>query len=152
MEATSYIPVSCSVCSSHYLQPVSIGVVPSCRSCGAPAAVLPGATYAASDVAVFDRIEAAVRMDLTSARAGRRLLNELRHAAAEDPEAALLRVVDDLPTLSFLLPALCLKPTTRQDRLALKRSTAMMMTIIEARSHKLEAPTANSAEARPLRP
>jgi len=147
MEAASYVPVSCGVCSGHYLQPVATGVVPSCRSCGGAAAVLPGATYSEADVAVFDRIEAAVRIDLTSARAGRRLLAELRHArsAAEDPQTILLRVVDDLPTLSFLLPALCLRPTTRQDRVALARNTAMMMTILEARSRKLELRAASSA-------
>lgn len=140
MEAAIYVPVSCGVCAVQALQPVATGVVPRCRGCGAPAAVLPGATYTEADVPIFDRIEAAVRLDLKSARVGRRLVAELRHAtsAAEDPESILLRVVDELPTLSFLLPALCLKPTTRQDRLALMRSTGMMVTILEARSQKLE--------------
>jgi hypothetical protein len=102
--------------------------------------VLPGATYTEADVEMFDRIEAAVRFDLKSARAGYRLVAELRHAtsAAEDPESIMLRVVDELPTLSFLLPALCLKPTTRQARVALVRSTGMIMTLLEARSQKLE--------------
>jgi hypothetical protein len=151
MDASSYVPVSCGLCAGHYLQPVTSGVVPSCRSCGAPAAVLPGATYTEADVATFDRIEAAVRLDLKSARAGYRLLAELRHAtsAAEDPESIMLRVVDELPSLSFLLPALCLKPATRQARTALVRSTGMIMTLLEARSQKLELLVASSSSPTP---
>lgn len=151
MEASSYVPVSCGVCCGHYLQPVSSGMVPSCRGCGAPAAVLPGATYTEADVEVFDRIEAAVRFDLKSARVGYRLMAELRHAtsAAENPESIILRVVDELPTLNFLLPALCLKPTTRQARMALVRSTGMLMTLLEARSQKLELLVATASSSTP---
>ena len=69
----AYVPVHCGTCAANHLQLVEPGGVPNCRSCGCPAAVLPGATYGAADVGLFDRIDAAVGADLTSARSGQRL-------------------------------------------------------------------------------
>jgi hypothetical protein len=140
MQVSGYVPVQCSACRDQHLQLVAPGAVPHCRSCGAPAVVLPGAAYPAADVNVFDRIDAAVRSDLKSARMGRRLAAELAQAAStfQTPASTLLRVVDDLPTLSFLLPAVGVKPKADAERLLVARSLGMLLTIVRGRTRQLE--------------
>jgi hypothetical protein len=138
--AMAYVPVQCSACEAHHLQLVEPGAVPNCRSCGRPASVLPGATYSAGDVELFDRVDAAVRADLKWARSGQRLAAELLRTAStsESPESILLRMIDDLPGLRFLLPALSVRPTGREHRSMLARSLGMLLTIVAARTRQLE--------------
>lgn len=116
------------------------GAVPSCRGCGAPTTILPGAAYSREDVELFEELDAAVRSDLTSEQAGRRLGRELRAAGSsvDVAERTLLRLVDDLPRLRFLLPALRLKPTSLQDRALMARALGMIEMILNARTSLLE--------------
>src|SRR6185312_14464579 len=131
MPPTGYVPVQCNACTAHRLQLVVPGGVPNCHACGQPATVLPGAAYGADDVELFDRIDVAVRRDVESALVGRRLARELARAAAshEKAESILLRVVDELPNLRFLIPALSVRPTARAERAMMTRAVGMLLTI-----------------------
>jgi hypothetical protein len=118
---------------------VQPGQIPTCRTCGGPTAILPGESYAESDTQLFERIEAAIRPVVISRRTAERIVSELRDVVlrGEAPEAILLRVVDFLPSLHFLIPALYLQPTLAQERALLSRATGMVQTIINARLREL---------------
>jgi hypothetical protein len=135
MVAASYLPVICAACAKIQLQSMQPGQTPSCRTCGGITSVLPGERYAESDTALFERIETAVRPLVISRRTAERVVAELRDVAlrAGAPEAILLRVVDFLPTLHFLIPALYLQPTPALERALLGRAAGMLQTIIAAR-------------------
>ena len=102
--------------------------------------MLPSASYEAGDVPAFDRIDAAVRADLRAIGVGYRIASDLRHATAsqQTPIEVLLRLVDDLPSLSFLLPPLAVRPPTATQTVALTRATSMLATIVAARVRQLE--------------
>ena len=105
-----------------------------CRSCGGLTCVLPGGAYAESDVPLFERIEAAVQATPLGRRAAEHVEKELRDVAirGEAPEAVLLRVLDHLPGLHFLLPALQLQASPVLERALLLRATGMLLTIVTA--------------------
>jgi hypothetical protein len=137
----AHLPILCGRCSRVYLQPVEAGQVPSCRTCGAASAVLPGATYEESDVELFDRIEASVRSLQVSRNVAQRAVRELRDVAlrTEAPESVLLRVIDLMPTLQFLIPALHRGRTPPPPRQRLAVATGMLTIIVDARLRELEA-------------
>jgi hypothetical protein len=145
MLAATYLPVLCGACAKIQLQCVQPGQMPSCRTCGGLTSILPGESYAESDVPLFERIETAVRPLIISRRTGERVVAELRDVAlrADAPESILLRVVDFLPTLHFLIPALYLQPTPALERALLGRATGMLLTIIAARLRDLEGARAS---------
>lgn len=136
-----YLPAQCGTCGKIQLVPSHVGEVPSCRGCGAQAAFLPGESYAESDVQLFERIEAAIRPLVISRRTAERVVAELRDVAlrAEAPEAILLRIVDFLPSLHFLIPALYLQPSLVLERTMLARATGMVRTIVSTRLRELES-------------
>lgn len=140
MVAATYLPVQCASCAKIALLAAQPGQIPTCRTCGGPTAILPGESYAEGDIQLFERIEAAVRPLVISRRTAERIVAELRDIAlrAEVPEAILLRVVDFLPSLHFLIPALYLQPTLAQERALLGRATGMVQTIINARLRDLD--------------
>lgn len=140
MVAATYLPVSCRACAKIHLQAVQAGQTPSCRTCGATSAIVPGECYGESDVQLFERIETAIRPLVISRRTAVRVVAELRDMAlrVDPPESVLLRVVDFLPTLHFLIPALYLQPTVAQERALLGRATGMLQTLITARLQDLE--------------
>lgn len=72
-----------------------------------------------------------------------RLVAELRDVAlrGEAPEAVLLRIVDCLPALHFLIPALYLQTTLALERVLLVRATGMVRTIVAARLRDAEGPS-----------
>jgi hypothetical protein len=98
-------------------------------------------------VDLFERIAAVVSSDLVSERVARRIVAELRttQAGADGQQRVLLRIVDDLPGLEFLVPALSFRPTTLADRAQMVRASGMLLTIVSARARQLE-----SAGERPL--
>lgn len=114
--------------------------MPSCRNCGAASTVLPGASYEEADVALFDRIEEAVRTPQVTRNVAQRVLGELRDVAlrSETAESVLLRVVDLIPTLQFLIPALHRGRTPPPPRQSLTVATGMLTTIVGARLRQLE--------------
>lgn len=143
MSATRFLPVRCEFCSATYLGPVGPDQVPTCRSCGGAASVLPGEAYREDDVPLFERIEVATRSVAISRREAERIIAELTGITtrSERPEAVLLRVVDFLPTLHFLVPALQLfKPA---ERVPLLRAAGMILSIVTGRLRQLERPQAS---------
>ena len=139
--ASPYLPVQCEACGKVQLVAAQVGQVPSCRSCGAKTAFLPGESYGESEVALFERIEEAIRPLVISRRTAERVVAELRDVAlrAEAPEAILLRIVDFLPSLHFLIPALYLQPSLVLERSMLARATGMVRTIVATRLRELES-------------
>ena len=134
MNTAQYLPVWCGVCARAQLQRVQPGDVPKCRSCGVPTSVLPGQIYVEGDVALFERIHAAVLATPLGRRTAERVEKELRDVAirGDAPEAVLLRVLDHLPGLHFLLPALQLQPSPALERELLLRATGMLLTVVTA--------------------
>jgi hypothetical protein len=102
---------------------------------------LPGESYVESDVPLFERIEDAIRPLVISRRTAERVVTDLRDVAlrAEAPEAILLRIVDFLPSLHFLIPALYLQPSLVLERSMLTRATGMVRTIVSTRLRELES-------------
>lgn len=141
MRTAQYLPVWCVACARAQLQPVSAGDVSKCRTCGASTTVLPGQTYAESDVALFERIEQAVRVTPLGRRTAEQVEKELRDVAirGDAPEVVLLHVLDHLPGLHFLLPALQLQASPALERALLLRATGMLLTIVSARREQLRS-------------
>jgi hypothetical protein len=120
---------------------MQVGVEASCRSCGEPTLVVPGETYREDDVVLFDRIEEAVSSHRLTRQAARQLVAELGHVThrVERPVAVLLRAMELLPNLHFLIPALNLENREPLDRPAPSRAAGMLHTIVSARLRDLEA-------------
>jgi hypothetical protein len=117
--------------------------VTTCRSCGGVASVLPGEAYREEDVPLFERIEVATRSVVVSRRQAGWIVQELTGITTrtERPEAVLLRVVDVVPSLHFLVPALQLfKPS---ERVPLVRASGMILSIFAARLRRLDRPQAS---------
>lgn len=139
MVSAAYLPVFCRACQKLQLKPVAPGQTPSCSNCDEPASVLPGETYIESDVPLFDRVVTAIEHVTLSRRTCEQVAAELRNVALRTaPETVLLRVVDFLPSLHFLLPALYLQPTRQLDRVMMTRAGGMVLTIVMARLRELE--------------
>ena len=138
MSEAQYLPVQCDGCEAVYLGSISSMGVASCRSCHGLASVLPGEVYGEGDVELFERVEAATRCAVISRRKAERLVAELTgiRTRAEAPETVLLRVIDLVPPLYFLVPALHLMRPTR--RFPLLRASGMLLTIFTARLRRLE--------------
>jgi hypothetical protein len=134
MSTAQYLPVWCGACGRAQLQRVPPGDVSNCRSCGVPTSVLPGQTYVEADAALFERIQAAVLATPLGRRTAEQVEKELRDVAirGDAPEAVLLHVLDHLPGLHFLLPALQLQPSPALERALLVRATGMLLTIVVA--------------------
>jgi len=139
MSTAQYLPVWCAACGRARLQLVPPGAVSKCRTCGISTSVLPGQTYVESDVALFERIEGAVNATPLGRRTAEQIERELRDVAirGDAPEAVLLHVLDHLPGLHFLLPALQLQPNPLLERALLLRATGMLLTIVTARVEQL---------------
>lgn len=141
MSTARYLPVWCTVCARARLQQLPPGNESKCRSCGAATTVLPGQAYDESDVALFDRVQVAVQATPLGRRTAEHVESELRDVGirGEAPEAVLLRVLDHLPGLHFLLPALQLQASPVLERELLLRATGMLLTIVTARLNKLQS-------------
>jgi hypothetical protein len=103
--------------------------------------VVPGESYGGEDVPLFERLAAAVESDLRSDRVARKLTAELRDAriGREAPEATLLRLMDELPGLRFLIPALYPRRMTLADRAQMVRALGMLRALVGARLRQMEA-------------
>jgi hypothetical protein len=141
VKSEAYLPVLCSACLRTYLLPAASGTELSCRECGGTASVVPGETYGEGDIPLFERVSAAVDSGLRSAQAARQIVAELRDARhrSDPPEANLLRVVDELPGLGFLIPALYAKRITPAHRVQIARGLGMVLTLVAARLRCFEA-------------
>ena len=120
------------------------GQVPSCLTCGEASAVVPSPTYIEADIATFERIEAAVRPAQLSRADIERVLWELNDSTrrVQAPASVLLSVVDYLPTLHFLVPAMPQGFAPRSEQQSLTRATSMLLTIVRERLRDMQrAPT-----------
>jgi hypothetical protein len=135
-----YVPVLCSSCLRSHLLPAASGEGLTCRECGGAASVVPSETYGEDDILLFERVSAAVHSDLT-ARAAQDIVAELRdgRGRSESLAAILLRVVDDLPGLRFLIPALYPPRFRHVHRLQMARAMGMVLTLVAARLRRFEA-------------
>jgi len=130
--ASVYLPLHCEICGRTRLQPVQPGHVTRCAECGEPVDVVPSETYGEHDVALFERIDAAFRraklsrQDLLATWASTSDV-ELRTRA---PDSVLLRVLDQLPQLHFLLPSLYGAKAAPFDRRALARAIGMLRAMV----------------------
>lgn len=93
--------------------------------------MLPGETYGEDDVPLFEKVAAAIDGHLPTGPVARRIAAELREARGRsDPaETILLRIVDDIPGLRFLLPALYRKTMAPTHRAQLQRALGMVLTL-----------------------
>jgi hypothetical protein len=108
---------------------------------------VPSPNYAESDVPLFERVASAVNPATLPRRTCEQIVAELRNAALRTtPELVLLRVVDFLPGLHFLLPALYLQPTRPLDRVTMTRAGGMVLAIVMARLRGLEGSQAQPAQ------
>ena len=148
MKSQVYLPVLCSSCLRGYLLPAASAEEISCRECGGTASVLPSETYREDDIPLFERVSAAVHSDLT-ARMAQEIVVELRNARGRSGslEANLLRVVDDLPGLRFLIPALYPKQVQPVHRAQIARAIGMLLTLVSARLRRFEAGSTGKARA-----
>jgi hypothetical protein len=135
MLSAAYLPVFCQACQQLHLEPVQPGQTPT------------GPTYVESDVPLFERVASAVSSVTLPRRTCEQIVAELRDAALRTaPELVLLRVVDFLPALHFLLPALYLQPTRPLDRVMMTRAGGMVQAIVSARLRELEGSQAQRAQ------
>lgn len=102
--------------------------------------MLPGALYSAEDEKLFERIAIAVTSDLVSQRVARRIVTELRSipSQADAAQMLLLRIIDELPALAFLIPELHFRPTTAAHRAQMATAMGMLQIIVGARVRQLE--------------
>ena len=142
MAVVPWLPALCSACSLTRLLPVEPGQVRTepCRSCGGQCSVLPGEMYAENDAPLFARIEASLRAMVLSPRTLQQVLAQVKNVTgrAGSPEQALLRVIDILPPLHFLLPELGLESRPARERTHSMRACGMVMAIVGARLRRLE--------------
>jgi hypothetical protein len=139
--ASIYLPVACRECQQIRLQPLRAGQESTCQLCGSTGVVLPSPSYSEGDCPLFERIEEGVRSRRLSRQAAERVLRELRDVTrrAQSPEAVLLEVVDQVPSLHFLVPGLQLEGEAAPKRALLTRAAGMLLTIVAARLRQLES-------------
>jgi hypothetical protein len=103
--------------------------------------VLPGALYTSEDEKLFERIASAVASDLVSERVARRIVTELGSipSQADAVQMLLLRIIDELPGLDFLIPELHFRPTTAAHRAQMAKAMGMLLTLVSARARQLES-------------
>jgi hypothetical protein len=132
-----YLPTACDSCDRTWLAPPGIEAGATCPFCGGPAHVVPGETYRAEDVELFERIERAIRVAQLAELSSRRLWATLSDVAERGrrPEQLLLPASDAIPALQFVYEAFA------ADRAQLSRAVGMILVVITAHLRALEAGT-----------
>ena len=148
MDAPLFLPLHCPTCSAIRLESVLPGAVTTCRECGSTTIVVPGESYTERDVPLFSRIEGTVRQAQLTRRDLRMLASLLADVEQRlrAPEAVLLRVLDFLPGLHFLIPSLYASRTpVTLDRGALIRATGMIQSLISVRVQRAQTAAGSTA-------
>jgi hypothetical protein len=124
-----YLPTYCETCVRTSLSGLQAEGGTSCPRCGAPTTIVPGEIYHVHDLALFAQIEAEVHAARLSRQEARVLAGELTSVTRmASPERVLLRMLDFVPSLRFLL----------DDRTRLIRATGMFSTIVATQLRHLE--------------
>jgi hypothetical protein len=97
-----------------------------CQFCQRLAHVVPGESYRAEDIPLFDRIESAISAAQPSEELSRRLWVALSNVSQRSrrPEDLVLVVVDAIPGLQFLIDAFA------KDRAQLGRGVGMILAVL----------------------
>ena len=138
MPPASHLPTACHACDRSWLAPLDLDHVAKCPSCGGVSVVVPGESYQADDVALFDRIERALREKQLSRLASHRLWAILSNVPerARRPDLLLFPIVDAMPALGFVQTELA------QDRARLSHVAGMILVVIVAHLRALDASSA----------
>jgi hypothetical protein len=133
--STLHLPTTCDSCDRTWLAPHDSAQVATCPACNEPAHVVPGETYRAEDVALFEKIESTMREADLAESTSRRLWAILSNVSdrGRRPELLLLPVVDTLPALHFVSDHLS------EDRAQLARTLGMILVVVTAHLRVLEA-------------
>ena len=135
MPLASHLPTACYACDRSWLAPFDLDHVAKCPSCGGFSVVVPGESYHVDDVALFERIEGAVRESQLSRLASHRLWAILSNVPerARRPDSLLAPIVDAMPALQFVQTELA------QDGAQLARVAGMVLVVIIAHLRALDA-------------
>ena len=131
------LPTACDHCDRSWLAPPEEAAL--CHFCDGPARVVPGESYRAEDVSLFERIERAVHAAQLSERASQQLCNALNSASERGRHPDLLlhpAVVSALPALRFI------REVFADDPAQLARAVGVVLVVISAHLHALDSRTA----------
>jgi hypothetical protein len=126
MALTPYVPTACNVCNRTWLAAPFFERASTCQFCQGPAHVVPGESYRADDIPLFDRIESTISAAQPSEQVSRRLWVTLSDVSQRSlrPQDLLAAVVDELPGLQFLIDAFA------NDRAQLGRGVGMILAVL----------------------
>jgi hypothetical protein len=135
MRSAPHLPTACDACDQAWLAQARFDQIATCPSCHGTAAIVPGESYEAEDVALFARIAGIVHGEQLSSLASHRLWAVLSNVSerARRPELLLLTVFDAIPALRFV------QDTSVRDRAQLALAAGMILAAITAHLRALEA-------------
>lgn len=127
-----YLPGACKSCHRMALLQVVAYQAGPCPHCGSTVRIAPGQVYRADDVPLFQRIESLVHATELSREDGGRVVDVLSDGVkrTRNPEHSLLKVIDVIPKLRFLLTG------TPGDRMHLARAAGMILTIVASETRQ----------------
>jgi hypothetical protein len=135
MSSALHLPTACDRCDRVWLAEPRFDHTATCPFCNGPAEIVPGESYRAEDVALFEKIASAVHCEQLSGVASHRLWAILSNVSerAGRPELLLLPVVDAIPALQFVQEEFV------RDRAALAQAAGMILACLTAHLRALEA-------------
>jgi hypothetical protein len=134
MPSTPYLPTACSACNRTWLAPPVLGRLATCQFCQGPADVVPGESYRADDIPLFDKIEGAIFAAQPAEQLSQRLWVTLSNVEERSrrPELLVLAVVHAIPGLHFLIEAFA------NDKAQLARAIGIILVVLNARLRNFE--------------
>lgn len=135
MPPISLIPTACPACSRTWLAPPSFELPVVCHSCRGQAEVVPGESYRAEDIPLFEKIERALFDAQLGEQACYRLWATLSDVSERwrRPDRLLLPLIEAVPALGFLIDEFA------ADRSQLARAVGMSLAAITTQLRKFEA-------------
>jgi len=134
MPLTPYLPTACCICSRTWLAPPTFDLPSTCQFCQGAAQIVPGESYRADDIPLFDKIESAISAAHPSEQVSHRLWGTLSNVAERwrRPESLVVVAIDAIPRLRFLSEAFT------DDRTQLARAIGMILAVLSARLRTFE--------------
>ena len=132
MSSTSLIPTACLACRRTWLAPPTFELPAVCPSCHGHADVIPGESYRAEDVRLFEKIERHVSAAQLSQPSSTSLWATLSDVTERwrRPDRLLLPLIEAIPELKFLIDEFAMDRT--QLALAVGMSLAAVTTQLRA--------------------